>query len=86
VQHLANLLWAFATLELHPGRRMMDAVVEVLPAVWKTFFTCMLSTSVGLERLGHHAVLISFQCSLLAGHPAQDCMLKPLKRASHVSE
>ena len=28
-QHLANLLWAFATLDLHPGRRMMDAVVEV---------------------------------------------------------
>ena len=31
-QHLANLLWAFATLELHPGRRMMDAVIEVMPA------------------------------------------------------
>ena len=30
-QHLANLLWAYATLELHPGGRMMAAVVEVGP-------------------------------------------------------
>ena len=27
-QHLANLLWAYATLDLHPGARMMAAVVE----------------------------------------------------------
>ena len=66
VQHLANLLWAFATLELHPGRWMMDAVVEVLSAVSRNLFTCIHSTGTGLEHVGHRALLIGALCSPLA--------------------
>ena len=58
MQHLANLLWAFATLDLHPGRRMMDAVVEVLFAVEKNYVARMMrSANTGLALLSNHGPL-----------------------------